>query len=139
MSFSTMHQYEILHILYPCKKVHSWLYLPFHGQKCFIAYIYDVIILIGKTESQVLSVSLLLFSNVFAPTLLNMETSTLMWSSISYELTFQRNMPRLMFRADNKVVLSEMKFIRWKQSCYSFQKSSVHRTERIQSCAQIKR
>jgi hypothetical protein len=45
-----------------------------------------------------------------------METSTLMWSSISYELTFQRNMPRLMFRADNKVVLSEMKFIRWKEA-----------------------
>jgi hypothetical protein len=67
-----------------------------------------------------------------------METSTLMWSSISYELTFQRNMPRLMFRADNKVVLSEMKFRRWKHSCYSFQNSSVHR-ERIPSCAQMKR
>jgi hypothetical protein len=45
-----------------------------------------------------------------------METSTLMWKLISYELIFQRNMPRFMFRADNKVVLSEMKFIRWKKA-----------------------
>jgi hypothetical protein len=45
-----------------------------------------------------------------------METSTLMWSSISYELSFQINMPRFMFRADYKVVLSEMKFIRWKEA-----------------------
>jgi hypothetical protein len=86
-----------------------------------------------------ITVSLPFFSNLFAPSLLNIETSTLMWSSISYELTFQRNMPRLMFRADNKVVLSEMKFIRRKHSCYSLQKFSVHRTERKPSCAQMKR
>jgi hypothetical protein len=90
-------------------------------------------------EPSPITISLLFSSNLFAHSLLNVETSTLMWSSISYELTFQRNIPRFMFRADNKVVISEMKFIRWKYSCYSFQNSSVHRTERIPSCAQMKR